>query len=218
MNKNLTKKTNAIPVVIIAGGKSQRLRINGQLKWQITFGQQSLMQSIIDRISQQSNNVLINGSRNDENALNNYHLPVIYDLLPDYQGPLSGLLTSLDWARSNGADWVITMPCDTPFFPEDLVSRFQTTVNQADHQSNIKAAIARCDQHLHPIFGIWSPTLYKPLRQHLDQNGNRAINKWCKGFASKVDFPLLFRQDQRLDPFFNINNKDDYRKALQLLL
>ena len=51
-------------------------------------------------------------------------LPILPDSLPDFPGPLAGILTGLDWAAGQaGITHLVTVATDTPFLPRDLVAR-----------------------------------------------------------------------------------------------
>jgi molybdopterin-guanine dinucleotide biosynthesis protein A len=203
-----------IPVVILAGGQSNRLRVGNNLKWQLPFFRgyladenyyidsssnssfdhlfvdnnappvvyhkqsPTLLSFIIDRLKMQTNRIIINGPHIQNNDLETYNLPSITDLLPDFQGPLSGILTALHWAKKQYIPWVATVSCDTPFFPENLLQTLSDSIanGQPEHslrtlsdrsvscEANNKAAIAVYQQRTHPTFGLWSQELYEPLK------------------------------------------------------
>ena len=68
------------PIVIIAGGQSKRLQLGPhKKKWQLPFGERSLLQQMITIATRVSGNVLINAAYEDSTLLEGYPYPVIYD-------------------------------------------------------------------------------------------------------------------------------------------
>jgi|GEM_PF-274680 len=212
-----------IPAVILAGGQSNRLRINNKLKWQLPFADtgkipnvnQTLLSFIVKRLALQTNHIVINGSFVKNTALDQYKLPIIDDSLPNFQGPLSGILTALSWAKSNHHPWVATVSCDSPFFPRHLLS---TLSNNLDGK---QAAIAKYESRTHPTFGLWSTTLYTPLKNAIEAEHIRAVNRWALQYSNIVEFKNQYDKstdsNKPIDPFFNINTFDDYQQALGYL-
>jgi len=281
MKKNLDHKHTSIPVVILAGGQSSRLRIGQKLKWQLPFHSghltdensdtsnslsdsgptdscsdnslvanetpsavnhapcPTLLAFIIDRLTIQTNRIIINGPHTRSDAFEGYNVPIITDLLPDFQGPLSGILTALYWAKKNDTPWVATVSCDTPFFPANLLQILST--NTLNSKKNHAAAIAVFQQRTHPTFGLWSQKLYEPLKHALAVDNNRAVNRWALKYAEKVNFEaaeklrtpvdlmasaeltvsgkkrVVLNDTKAIDPFFNINTLHDYHQALSYL-
>jgi molybdopterin-guanine dinucleotide biosynthesis protein A len=255
----------SIPVVILAGGQSNRLQVGNNLKWQLPFNcryssngnnpladslakpssnakapNQTLLGFIIERLKSQTNCIMINGPYTENLALAEYQLPIIADLLPDFQGPLSGILTALNWAKEQGIPWVATVSCDTPFFPEHLLDTLSNALFD-DHQNHKQAAIAVYKERTHPTFGLWAVELYESLKYAIEVDKVRAVNRWALGHAKKVEFGASvglgasaelrasagLRASAKLrasskatinsDPFFNINTPHDYKEALSYL-
>jgi molybdopterin-guanine dinucleotide biosynthesis protein A len=70
------------------------------------------------------------------------------------QGPLAGVLAGLQWAKARGAEHLATVPCDTPFLPQDLVERLAAALDPAH-----PAAVARTADSPHPLCGVWRTDL-----------------------------------------------------------
>ncbi len=211
-----------IPVVILAGGQSNRLKVNDKPKWQLPFDdtskasssdtEQTLLSFIIKRLKLQTNHILINGPFTKTEALKQYDLPVIDDNLPNFQGPLSGILTALSWAKNHNTPWVATVSCDSPFFPSNLLETLARGLNTK------QAAIAMHNTRTHPTFGLWSVTLYESLKHAIEVKHIRAVNRWALQYAQVVEFATQCTDQgishEWIDPFFNINTLADYHKAL----
>lgn len=215
--------STSIPIVIIAGGQSQRLQLDGKRKWQLPFGDQPLIDFIITRLQQQTNTIVINAPSADAHLLSNTGLPVIFDdqNLPAsndkegaFKGPLAGLLSALHWAKQHQRDWVATVACDTPFFPETLITDLLHNLET----SGLLAATACCDSQNHAVFGLWSSRLHEPLLNALTQDKIRALRQWTRRCgATSVNFGAIEQGTAIIDPFFNINTADDYQQALEYL-
>ncbi len=221
---------NNIPVVILAGGQSNRLKVDHKLKWQLSFDdetrkaspsdiypktEQTLLAFIIKRLKLQTDCILINGPFIKNKDLNQYKLPIIDDSLADFQGPLSGILTALSWAKNNHQPWVVTVSCDSPFFPDHLLQTLARNLNGK------KAAIAMHNTRTHPTFGLWSVALYESLKNAVEVEHIRAVNRWALQYSNTVEFKAKHTESmghsEPIDPFFNINTLADYQQALSHL-
>lgn len=219
-------KTNTIPVIILAGGQSQRLRLGDKFKWQLPLkNDATVLDFIISKSKKFSNQVLINApsKKNDKgrriaSELENYKLPIVYDASSSFKGPLSGLLSCLKWAKDNNQAWVATIACDTPFFPDDFLTLLADKVNQnSKHGNKSSLAISISNNgKLQPIFGLWSSQLYDVLNNYIQQTQNLAIGKWVRENADIVELKLE-KEINRVDAFFNINTIEDYKLATAAL-
>ncbi|MEM1302830.1 MAG: molybdenum cofactor guanylyltransferase MobA, partial [Pseudomonadota bacterium] len=160
--------------VILAGGLARRM--GGGDKGLLTLGGQSLLQHVIDRLEPQVADIALNAN-GDPDRFGGYGLPVIADETTDFAGPLAGVLTGMVWGAAQGADHIVTVAADTPFFPCDLVPRLQLALD-GDAQIALaatpdpKRGMAR-----HPTFGIWPTALADDLRAAL-ANGTRKVVAW----------------------------------------
>jgi molybdopterin-guanine dinucleotide biosynthesis protein A len=107
-----------------------------------------------------------------------FGLPVAADLTAGFQGPLGGLLTGLTWARRHhpGATHLLSVACDTPFLPRDLVSGLARSLSGAG------IAIAADAKRSHPVIGLWPVTLAERLETDL-AHGVRAVHRWLENFS-----------------------------------
>jgi len=101
-------------------------------------------------------------------------VPVWSDSIEGYAGPLAGLLTGLEHART---DWLVTVPCDTPDFPSDLVDRLAEAA--AAQGAEIAMAATREDGKLRaqPVFCLLRVELLESLVA-FTQAGGRKIDAW----------------------------------------
>src|SRR5215216_36271 len=103
--------------VVLAGGRSSRM--GGGDKSLVRLGGRPLIAHVLDRLTRQASAVAISAN-GDPARFAEFGLPVLPDTVPGYLGPLAGLLAGMQWAQSLGATHILSMPTDTPFFPENL--------------------------------------------------------------------------------------------------
>lgn len=193
-----------IPGVILAGGKATRMG-GGDKGLRVVAGQR-LLDRVIGRLAPQCGAMAINAN-GDPARFAEFGLPVLADSLPDHPGPLAGVLAGLDWAAGLGADAIVTVAADTPFFPADLVMRLQ---GAAGPSGLALAASPDAEGKLwqHPTFGLWPVALRHDLRAALE-GGLRKIVRWTdRHQAGMAEF-----SSAPFDPFFNINTPDDIAEA-----
>lgn len=183
--------------VILAGGLGTRM--GGVDKGLQLFRGQPLVRHVIDRLSPQVNELQINANRS-QTQYAAFGRPVIGDHIDGFAGPLAGLHAALCAAAT---PLVVTVPCDSPNLPLDLVARLLAAMQSA--KANL--AIARADGRLHPVFCLCSTTLRPPLEVYL-RGGGRKVALWCSDMgAVEVDF-----SDQPA-AFGNFNTLDDLEKG-----
>ncbi len=108
-----------ISAVILAGGKARRM--NGADKGLQLLQNKPLISHVIERLQPQVIDISINANRHHEEYAQ-WVFPVFSDELPDFQGPLSGMLTALEQAKT---DFVLFVPCDSPYFPQNLLEKLK---------------------------------------------------------------------------------------------
>jgi molybdopterin-guanine dinucleotide biosynthesis protein A len=194
---------NAPPVVILAGGLSQRM--GGRDKSLLNLGGHPLIQHVIDRVAPQAGQIAINVNRADP-TFDALGVDLLPDIVADHPGPLAGILTAMKWAKDN--PFVITVPADAPFLPGDLIPRLILAANDP-HQT---PAIASSGGRLHPVCGLWPTALADDLAAAITQ-GTRKVRDWATAHsAGQADFPSTAP-----DAFFNINTPDDLTRAQSYL-
>ncbi len=112
------------------------------------------------RLAPQVGEVMINANRN-LGAYEAFGVPVWPDVLADYAGPLAGFLTALERCET---PWLVTVPCDTPLFPHDLVARLA----QAAQEQNAEIAMAAAREEdgqirTQPVFCLMRTGLMESL-------------------------------------------------------
>lgn len=193
--------------VILAGG--QATRMGGGDKGMRLVGGQTLMAHVLDRLRPQVGAIVLNAN-GDLARFAALGLPVVADSLPDWPGPLAGVLAGMDWAAEHGFDAVVSVAADTPFFPRDLVARLQAAAGP----SGLALAGTREGGKLwrHPTFGLWPVALRDDLRAAL-MGGLRKVVMWTDAHGAGT---AEFATDP-FDPFFNINTPQDIAEAERLV-
>jgi molybdenum cofactor guanylyltransferase len=190
--------------LILAGGLARRM--GGGDKARISIGGATILERVLTRLKPHCRALIINAN-GDPARFAETGLFVVADSVPDFVGPLAGILAGLDWAAVNTPDcqWVVSAPGDCPFLPKDLVPR----LHQARSAANAPLACARSGQWSHPVVGLWPLTLREDLRRALTVEGLRKIDTWtARHGIGTAEWP-----DTPVDPFFNVNTPDDAARA-----
>jgi molybdopterin-guanine dinucleotide biosynthesis protein A len=164
--------TSEITGVILAGGRGSRM--GGADKGLQNFNGLPMALHTLMRLQTQVGEVMINANRN-LGAYEAFGVPVWPDVLADYAGPLAGFLTALERCET---PWLVTVPCDTPVFPQDLVSRLSEAA-QAGNAEIAMAAAREEDGELRaqPVFCLMRIELMESLVR-FTQGGGRKIDAW----------------------------------------
>ena len=197
---------NNILGTVLAGGKSQRF---GEDKSQVFLKGKLLINYILDEIIDEFREMLIVSNYNIK--FNDFEkITLIEDIQKDL-GPLGGVLSSMKWIKNNNRDyqWVSTFPTDTPFFKKEI---FQEFVNKIDFEKG-KLFFIKSNNTRHNIFGLWSIDLMDKLEEDL-KKGVRKVEDW----ADSVGVNIIEMEFNKIDPFFNINTREDLEKAKKNLL
>lgn len=179
--------------VILAGGLGRRM--GGIDKGLQELRGRPLTAWVVERLAPQVDELLINANQNPESYAAFGHR-VVPDQIPDFAGPLAGLHAALSAAAH---PLVATAPCDSPFLPEDLISRLfeALTATGAD------LAVARTFDQPHPVFCLCRRAVLPHLTEFL-ASGGRKIDRW---YATLNVIEVTF--DDEADAFENINTREE---------
>ncbi|SFE83662.1 molybdenum cofactor guanylyltransferase MobA [Roseivivax sediminis] len=195
--------------VILAGGKATRM--GGGDKGLLTLGRETLMDRVIGRLAPQAGALALNAN-GDPARFAALGLPVLPDSVEGHPGPLAGVLAGLDWAAGEGAEAIVTVAADTPFFPRDLVARLQDAAAGMAHPLALAATPdPERGRVRHPTFGLWPVALRDDLRAALGE-GVRKVVLWTDAHDGQE---ALF--DGPGEPFFNVNTPEDLKAAEEML-
>jgi molybdenum cofactor guanylyltransferase len=193
--------------LVLAGGLARRM--GGGDKALIAIGGVAILDRVLARLRPACAEIILNAN-GDPARFARYGLPVIPDGVPDFAGPLAGILAGLDWAAANRPDlaWVVSVPGDCPFLPDDLVAR----LHEVRHKARGPLACARSGDWRHPVVGLWPVDLREDLRHALVEEDLRKIEVWTARHGVAIaQWPA-----EPVDPFFNVNTPEDAAEAERL--
>jgi molybdopterin-guanine dinucleotide biosynthesis protein A len=164
--------TSEITGLVLAGGRGSRM--GGVDKGLQNFNGMPLALFTLLRLQPQVGAMMVNANRN-LSAYESFGTPVWPDVLADYAGPLAGFLTGLERCET---DWLVTVPCDTPLFPQDLVARLAQAAERDEAEIAMAAAREEDGQlRAQPVFCLLRHELLESLVR-FTQDGGRKIDAW----------------------------------------
>lgn len=190
----------SITGLILAGGRSSRM--GGNDKALIKFKEKRLIDHVFERLAPQVGGVVINVNQNHE-QYKSFGVRVVSDAIGTYAGPLAGLHAGLSVSRR---PYLMSVPCDSPFFPEDMVERmFDALQNSA-----AQIAVVMTGDQPHPVFALARRSVLEHLTEFL-KGGGRKIDEW---YDTLKVVHVEFEDEAR---FGNINTPEEleaYEKGL----
>jgi molybdopterin-guanine dinucleotide biosynthesis protein A len=189
--------------LILAGGLGRRMGgiDKGLHPWQ----GRPLVQHVLQRLAPQVGRLAINANRNVEQyaALG---LPVHSDAQArdgavPYAGPMAGLLAGLNACQT---DWLVSVPCDAPLLPLDLVERLIGALADTPTPRLAVAVSRERDGTLQhqPVFCLIHTSLRPSLTDWVT-SGQSKVLLWLK---QEECAQAVFEHG---DGFFNANTLDD---------
>ena len=186
--------------IILAGGRARRM--GGGDKGLLPLNGTPLAQHAAARLQPQVGRVLINANRH----LDAYAAfaasgaaAVVPDTLGDYAGPLAGIHAGMCAA---GSEWVLAVPCDSPFFPPTLAGDLLRAAAAADAE----VAIAQAGGRAQPVFMLAKRALADDIAATLAEVGGK-IDRW---YARLPHVEVPFAEAAAFD---NINTPEQLQDA-----
>lgn len=153
--------------LVLAGGLARRM--GGREKGLQPFRGKPLAAWSIERLAPQVDALLINANQNLEDYAGFGH-PVVADRLDGFAGPLAGLHAGLSICET---PLLVTVPCDSPFLPTDLVARLRAALEAA----GADLAVAKTGNQPHPVFSLVRREALDGLTAFLE-SGGRKVDAW----------------------------------------
>ena len=185
---------NAITGIVLAGGQGRRM--GGIDKGLQTLRGKPMIEWVLERLRPQVGEIVINANQNRA-AYEKYGHRVVADDISGFAGPLAGLHAGM---KAASHPLVMTVPCDSPFLPLDLVSRLSNNLQKNE------VAVAKTGNQPHPVFSLVKKDLVQNLESFL-AGGGRKIDAWY-GALKFVEVPF----DDEADAFRNINTREELER------
>lgn len=211
--------SNKIIGVLLAGGLAQRM--GGGDKCLTPIDNKRIIDHVIERALPQVDQLILNANGPAERFSEFKHTVVADPELTNndggsetFAGPLAGILAAMEWAQqyATDAEWLVSFATDTPFFPRDFVQQCLTSANK----NSADIVCAQSFDRTHPVFALWRISLAQDLRQAMQQENMRKIDRWTARYKTiAIDFSVT--PEPPLDPFFNANRPDDIKKAQEIV-
>jgi len=195
----MTIPKDEITGLILAGGRGSRM--GGVDKGLQNHQGLPLAMHALMRLEPQVGHIMINANRN-LGAYDAFGVPVWPDALPDYPGPLAGFLAGLERCET---PYLVTVPCDTPNFPADLVQRLGGELVARDAEIAMAATRTVDGVQVQPVFCLMKSTLMESLVRFTHE-GQRKIDRWT---AQHRCVDVVFDDEAA---FFNANTPDELRQ------
>ena len=190
-----------VTCLILSGGRATRM--NGVDKGLVSLQQKPLIAHVIARLQPHVDEIFINANR-EIAAYEAFGLPVLQDENTEFIGPLAGFLLGLKHAKH---EYVLTVPCDSPLLPLDLVERLYNGMAA----SRMDIAVASSAGNTHPVFCLMKKSVLPSLQAYIE-SGERKVSAWQKSQKYiEVDF------NDCDEAFTNLNTFEDLA-ALELKL
>lgn len=189
---------------ILAGGLSRRF--GGGDKCLQLLGGRPILNHIIERAKPQVDQLILNAN-GELSRFETFGMTTVPDSVTGYAGPLAGILTAMEWVREHQSRvrWVVTFPADAPFVPFDYVEKLLAGVEG----EGADLACAASSGRNHPVCGLWDVNFADALHKSLVNDDLRKIDLWTAQYKlSVVNFDA-----SPVDPFFNINRREDLEEA-----
>ncbi|MET0277828.1 MAG: molybdenum cofactor guanylyltransferase MobA [Pseudorhodoplanes sp.] len=193
--------------LVLAGGLARRM--GGGDKALIEVGGKTILARVLSTIAPQCEAIILNAN-GDTTRFATFGLPVVSDDIPDFAGPLAGILAGLDWMATHrpGQQWMVSVPGDCPFLPADLIARLHV----AREQAGTPLACAKSGDWRHPVVGLWNVSLRDDLRHAIVDEDLHKIEIW----TARHGIAIAEWPDRPVDPFFNVNTPEDRDRANQI--
>lgn len=169
--------------------------MGGEDKGLVELSGQPMVQHVIDAIRPQVGHIVINANRHHD-TYSRFGCPVVADEFEGYCGPLAGMASGM---RTVDTPYMVTVPCDSPLVPEDLVKRLYLELAREEAE----ISVAHDGDRMHPVFSLMQSRLLDSMLAYL-KSGERKIDRWFGRHRLAVtDF------SDEPETFMNINTPEE---------
>jgi molybdopterin-guanine dinucleotide biosynthesis protein A len=230
----LNKLPHNIPIVILAGGAGSRM--GGVDKCLVNLDGEVLLERLLRNLEKQTNTVMlnINGDidRFSPHIRQHSKVGIVPDTFPGALGPLAGIASAMSALaeygsnesdsgdRGGDSDWLLTVPGDCPFLPDNLLDVLLIEASNSvaiappttPQNQSTDIVFCRSANRDHFVVGLWSRKLFTDITNFLN-SGERSVGK----FIFSHSYLSVNFDNEAIDPFFNINTPDQLKMANQYL-
>ncbi len=193
--------------VILAGGRSRRM--GNADKALLSINNEPLLSRVI-RILQPQLGTLLLSAESPSNKLQSFGLPLVYDLLPNHRGPLTGLCSALQYLLEKGLhDGLVLCPCDAPFVPLDLVDKL-TRAGEGNPESVV---VVSYEGILQPTFSLWQNHHIPVIHDAVVKQGGGGL----KYILRSLPHIIVEWVSAQPPPFYNVNTREELETAANWL-
>ncbi|MBC8747698.1 MULTISPECIES: molybdenum cofactor guanylyltransferase MobA [Paraburkholderia] len=184
--------------LVLAGGRGTRM--GGVDKGLQPLHGEALAAHVLRRLAPQTGPLMISANRHPHTyaALGlPYRATLVADTLPDFPGPLAGMLAGL---RATGTAYLLSAPCDSPWLPADLAARLAHALDANDADiATVTTVDSRGETSLHPVFALMRTAVADDLAAFLAA-GERKVRAW---YARHRTVEVVFTDERA---FYNANS------------
>ena len=184
--------------LILCGGRGTRMG-NADKGLQAFLGR-PMVAHVIERLAPQVASMLINANRSQKEYAA-FGLPVIADATDEYAGPLAGMLAGMQYCTTS---LLMSVPCDSPLLPADLVARLHEAMIDAGAELAVPVTDDGNSRQTHPVFCLADVRLKYDLANYLAR-GERRFVAWL---TSRNCVQVPFDNEES---FRNLNTLEELR-------
>lgn len=184
-------------VAVLAGGNGRRM---GGGKPMRRFGSGTLVDRALQLAAGYGPTVVV-VLREDGQLDPEIKAQRIYDAAA-IPGPLGGLAAVLTWARDHGHSHVLTLPCDAPLLPPNLLTGLAAAVC-----SDRRAAVAASGGRIHPTCALWPVSAADMIEEQVSSGRFSLI-----GLAERVGMSVVEWPSTTPDAFSNANTNAELER------
>jgi molybdenum cofactor guanylyltransferase len=168
--------------LVLAGGRGSRM--GGIDKGLQSYRGLPLALHALMRLAPQVGPTIVNANRNRV-AYESFGAAVWPDADTDFAGPLAGFRVGLEHA---GTPYLVTVPCDSPAFPTDLVARLAAGLEARHAELAMVRTLDAQGPALQPVFCLLRSGLLQSLLAFMNAGG-RTIHRWtAQHRVAEVEF------------------------------
>ncbi len=184
---------------MLVGGRSRRQGRNKALE---QFGGKSLIQHVIDSVSQVDDDILVVAASKSHLPKLDPRIRIVNDRYP-VGGVLVGILTGLKASKSQ---YSLAVSCDMPFLNIDLI-QYLTSLSRG-----FDAVIPRIGKMIEPLHAVYSRNCIDPIQAQIELGNLKISDVLDKSIVRYIE-----RDDPQHLSFININSEEDLKKAKAMM-